>query len=436
MKKLNLLTAILLALIVSSCEKDEETKPNEQPTVPVLLEPIDGSVTGTDGITFKWENSTDLEGDKIEYTLYLGSGENNVTELTSKLNANTFILTSDKAGELGAALEEGKQYFWKVKAENIFSDNAPVMEEGEAMSETFSFYTTPPGVLELDDTSGHEFVTLSWEDPKDLDYVEITFTPKVSGIPQPVKVNAGVGKAGFKELENGTIYSFYVKAFNILGHCSEADTIRALPLLPNQVHDADFNVYTTTKIGDQTWLRENLKTTKFEDGTPVKEFTKSSVEAYGYYYPIGEALGGKEGYKNICPCGYHIPTDDEFKELERNLGMTEEDLDINDGMVYRGDEEAAKVGYALKSQTGWEDYEGASGNGNDLYGFNLLPGGLADGYHKEYQLGKMALLMTSTEKFSGSEWYFIRGFSYKFLGVARSTRPDVGDRLSIRCIKD
>ena len=434
MKKLNLLTAILLALFALSCEKDE-TKPI--PTAPKLLEPADGAITGTDSVTFKWGEGTDPGGSYVSYVLFCSKDKNEwaVPDLDAGTNDKSETIIAGKPNEWGITLEKGQKYYWKVrtKVARGFSEE----ELKKAESEVFSFYTAPPGVVSLHDSSGYGFANLYWEDPQGLDYVEITFTPEVDGINQPVKVNAGVGKAGFKGLENGTIYSFYVKAFNTLGHGSETDTIKALPLLPNQAHDADLNVYTTTTMGNQTWLRENLKTTKYQDGSPIKKYyIGSKSDKYGYYYPLEYAIGNEQ--QNICPCGYHVPTDEDFKELERFWGMTEEDIEMLEFGIFRGDEETAKVGYVLKSGTDWLDYEGKSGNGNNLNGFSLYPSGSfyregpgADDYKEDY-LGKFAELGTSTKY--ETENYITRYFSNRSDGITRFYRNKVRV-VSIRCIK-
>ncbi len=442
MKKLNLLTAILLVLIVSSCEKDE-TKPI--PTAPKLLEPADGSVAGPDTVAFKWEKSPSLGGDEIFYILYISDDSLN-WHSDQNLNKTTLTTPSNFASDFTLMTE--KKYYWKVYASKS-KDRDYDYDAPGVFSEVFHFYTAPKGVEELLDTTGHDFVNLYWKEPEGTELVEVTFEPEVSGIAQPIKVSAGIGKAKIKGLEYGTLYTFYVKAYNRKGHGSLNDTIKAMPLMPDEVYDANLNIYTTTKIGNQTWMRENLRATKFQDGTPIKEFyIGSKSDKYGYYYNITEILDYayynnivetlEYPVKNICPCGYHIPTDEEFKELERFLGMSEEDLDTLAYNVYRGDEETVKAGYVLKSENDWLDYEGKSGNGNDLNGFRLYPSGafVYDINSKswvEYHLGESAEIVTSTKNGDGD--YISRKFYYWSTGIRRAEYNFLR-RLSFRCIKD
>jgi uncharacterized protein (TIGR02145 family) len=101
--------------------------------------------------------------------------------------------------------------------------------------------------------------------------------------------------------------------------------------------DIDGNDYKTVKIGTQTWMAENLKTTKYADGTPIgdgtisnKEYGKyyfvyhndsSSIGAYGLYYTWMAATNsvyGKsypDGVQGACPNGWHIPNYAEQKAL-------------------------------------------------------------------------------------------------------------------------
>ncbi len=101
------------------------------------------------------------------------------------------------------------------------------------------------------------------------------------------------------------------------------------------IKDADGNIYTEVKIGTQTWLLENLKTTKFRNGEPIPMVTdntqwNSLTTAAFCNYENNTAYGNTEGRlynwfavtdtRNICPPGFHIPTSAEMLTLVNFLG--------------------------------------------------------------------------------------------------------------------
>jgi uncharacterized protein (TIGR02145 family) len=149
------------------------------------------------------------------------------------------------------------------------------------------------------------------------------------------------------------------------------------------VTDVEGNSYKTVKIGNQTWMAENLKTTKFNDGTSITEwkfgdtwyhrntgiphFQWASTEDlnnlyeeelpfdyFGCLYNEHAILTGK-----LAPEGWHIPSEAEILELEAFIA--------SEG--HEGEE-----GVTLKSTESWSEFYG---NGTDLYGFNALASGYA-----------------------------------------------------------
>lgn len=425
MKTYKLITAlVILVLIVGSCNIENDL--NKLPSVPELLEPENGAVVDVKDLALTWEASSDAEGNDIMYYVMVSEDEENWTEYyertTEYVPNNVFV--------------SGKSYYWKVRAENNWDGVVKDEEDGESVSVTRQFYTSPLGVTELDDTSGYKYVTLTWKDIEDMDYAEISFIPEIEEVAQPIFVDAGIETATISELENGIVYTFYVTAYNNLGHQSMSDSITSLPLQPDEVHDADYNIYTSVKIGEQTWLRENLRTTTWQDGTEMLNYHNeliaqvgSKSDIYGYYYLTDYALGISGESRNPCPCNYHVPIDDEWKELELFLEIPEDELDItcyDDGDFYRG--EAQNSGKMLKSTTGWEEVDGVDGNGTDLYGFNLLPAGyIYQG--EEIGVGSMARLSTSTK----GSFYYYRFMSSEQNGIFSCANLWLG---SIRCIKD
>lgn len=116
-----------------------------------------------------------------------------------------------------------------------------------------------------------------------------------------------------------------------MASCKKEET----PAPDTSIRDADGNVYHEVKIGTQTWLLENLRTTKFRNGDPipnVTDFTQwknLSTPAYCTYNNDG-SIAANEGRlynwftvtdsRGICPPGYHIPTRDEWITLRDYLG--------------------------------------------------------------------------------------------------------------------
>ncbi len=210
---------------------------------------------------------------------------------------------------------------------------------------------------------------------------------------------------------------------------------------PVIVTDIDGNVYSTVIIGTQTWMAENLKVTRYRDGTEVTHVTDNAAwanlttEAYCIYSNNAEnevdTYGALYNWyalndsRNIAPEGWHVPTDDEWKELEMALGMSQEQAD--QGSSWRGTDEGDK----LKSTSGW--YNG--GNGNNSSGFTALPGGYRyDGTTGDYgNITISGYFWTATESSSGYGWNHTliysesrisRGFAFKKSGH------------SVRCVKD
>ena len=102
------------------------------------------------------------------------------------------------------------------------------------------------------------------------------------------------------------------------------------------VKDIDGNSYKTTIIGSQEWMAENLKVTKFNDGTTIKNITESlewvttnlpawcvydnDLKNNSKYGKLYNWFVISESMKNICPSGWHIPSIDEWEILMEFLG--------------------------------------------------------------------------------------------------------------------
>lgn len=171
----------------------------------------------------------------------------------------------------------------------------------------------------------------------------------------------------------------------------------------------DGRTYITLKINDQTWFTDNLS---FDSAAPIKK----GGDNYGAYYSWKSA-------QKACPGGWHLPTDDEWKEFEKSIFMKESDADR---IGWRG----TVQGWWLKSKEGWEN----DLNGSDRFGFNALPAGYLNEEGELFHVKTDALFWTAT--FHDSEesgWY--RKLSYNADGIYRSSTFATA-RFSVRCVKD
>jgi uncharacterized protein (TIGR02145 family) len=201
------------------------------------------------------------------------------------------------------------------------------------------------------------------------------------------------------------------------------------------VTDADGNVYNTVQIGEQCWMKENLRVGTLIDGS--QEMTSGNgIEKYCYFDdPVNcETYGGlyqwnemmqyttTPGVQGICPSGWHLPTDDEWKELEIYLGMSQTEAD---DIEWRG----TNQGKQMKSTSGWY----ADGNGINSSGFTALPGGFRFNDGVFQKLGERGTFWSSSEGSVTSAWY--RNPSFNYDQVYRNNF-NKNNAFSCRCIKD
>lgn len=156
----------------------------------------------------------------------------------------------------------------------------------------------------------------------------------------------------------------------------------------NTITDIDGNVYHTVTIGTQVWLVENLKTTRYNDGSAIPLETEASswavliTPAYCWY---NNDINNKNTYGalynwyvvntgKLAPAGWHVPTDAEWEILENYL--------IANGYNYDGSASGNKIAKSLASATGWQasDVVGAPGNNDyptyvNKSGFTAVPAG-------------------------------------------------------------
>lgn len=199
----------------------------------------------------------------------------------------------------------------------------------------------------------------------------------------------------------------------------------------------DNHEYQWVKIGNQTWMAENLAylpavspfindTTNSPcyyvygyNGTDVNTAkTNPNYIKYGVLYNWPAAL-------TACPQGWHLPSDAEWKQLEIELGMTLNHVDDCLNTFDRG----TNQGTQIKSDNGWHN----SGNGTNISGFSGRPGGFRFSNGNFSFSEKLGYWWASTN--SSEEFAWSRGLSYNSSGVCRN-HSFKNNGFSVRCIKD
>lgn len=202
------------------------------------------------------------------------------------------------------------------------------------------------------------------------------------------------------------------------------------------IDERDGLVYKCKQIGDQIWMAENLaylpSVTTPDNGSTsvplyyVQEYDGSVVseaKATANYTTYG-VLYNWLAATSSCPDGWHLPTDDEWKQLEITLGMIPEHVELTD---WRGTDQATQ----MKSTSGWNN----NGNGTNTSGFSALPGGYRNKDDGAFgQKGDWAWWWAAIELTPTSTWG--RAFTSTNSTVYRPFGVDKDYGFSVRCVKD
>lgn len=213
--------------------------------------------------------------------------------------------------------------------------------------------------------------------------------------------------------------------------------------------DIDGNVYNTVQIGQQCWMKENLRTTHYANGTSISlgsststttayryspNNSSSNVSTYGYLYNWKAVMGSSSssntnpsGVQGICPTGWHVPSDAEWTQLTNYVGSQTQ---------YQCNNNSDNIAKALASTTGWDGstYTCEVGNNpsaNNSTGFSALPAGRKGGLY--YYFGTFAYFWSATEATNYNAWY--RSLCYSSAYVSGSYDDGVNG-FSVRCVRD
>lgn len=217
------------------------------------------------------------------------------------------------------------------------------------------------------------------------------------------------------------------------------------------VEDIDGNRYKTITIGDQEWMAENLRVTRYRNGDQISNITADeawvkletgafaayknnpdNARDYGYLYNWHAA----DDSRGLAPKGWHIPTLNDWKELFMFLGSSEEKATVPLGEVVFWQETAQGGMLKEKGEAHWT---GPNVGATDDVGFSARAGGYRNPSDGRFlDIGKHAGFWVSnrtvTPQSNQTAWVIL--LRYEKSGYGFHSSFSFNDGAAVRCVKD
>ncbi len=328
-------------------------------------------------------------------------------------------------------LQPGKTYYIKAYATNS-AGTAYGNEISFAALANLPYVTTNP-ITAITTTSASSGGNISMDGGASITSRGICWSTAINPTISNNKTTDGGGTGNFTSLISGLNpgIKYYVRAYatNSAGTAYGNEiSLTTTAITSITVTDLDGNTYPTVTIGAQTWMKENLKTTKLNDGTVIPLVTNNSVwtnlktPGICWYdnsitnYNIYGALYNWYAIdtRKVCPVGWHVPSDSDWTILTSFLGGT-------------------NLGGGKLKESGTSHWSIPNSGATNETGFTALPGGY------RYNIGVYANI-SLTGNWASSTYISVDGFSvwimyYGESAIRRSGELNTGG-FSVRCIKD
>jgi uncharacterized protein (TIGR02145 family) len=372
------------------------------------------SVTGVSSATLYGSLKSDTGADTITQYGHCWSVEDTIPTvlLTTKTAYVTSIITGTFTSPIEDLLTDTTYYiraYVITKYDTIYGKPTIPLQTLPAVIEPPEI--TTDSVVAVDTTRAYAYGTLAETGTYTLiqhgHCWSLGQNPDISSINKTTlgsKNNTGKFESLVTGLIPDTIYYFRAYATTqhdtVYGEQIEFRTPKPPPYI---IDPRDMQKYIIVLIGDTWWLAENLN---YHAIVGSYYYTNDSIKyhRYGRLYNWNAAM-------NSCPAGWHLPSDDEWKNLEEAAGMPSQEID-NTG-------DRGNIADDLKCE----------GSLN----FDALLGGMRYENNKYYGVGKEGYFWTSSEEDSDNAWH--RKF-FQYLSVINRIYKDKSSGYSVRCAKD
>ena len=247
----------------------------------------------------------------------------------------------------------------------------------------------------------------------------------------------GIYNSTMEDLMPGKKY--YVRAYAIsavgVAYGNEL-TVRTLPETDDLIDARDGRVYQIVKIGEQWWMAQNLDygemiplSTHPGDNATIEKYCwgddPGNCETFGALYHWDEMMSYSfDNSQGVCPDGWHIPSDDDWRMLEMAIGLTEEESHI------MGDARGGEAGGRLKA-LGEEFWDAPNVGATDEFGFHALGSGFMEiDFYSSLRV--YAPMWTSTKIEDDA---VIRGVAWDHTEIYRGPAKTIVG-CAVRCVKD
>ena len=264
-------------------------------------------------------------------------------------------------------------------------------------------------------------------------YIGFEPNPQLTGNKAPA--GSGTGDISFKliNIPHSTCYYYRAYAINSSGESvgNEKNFLTTILTATDSITDIDGNRYQTVKLWDQWWMAEDLKATHYADGSPIPSVEDgtawSNLTGPGYCWNNNDSATNAGTYGilynwytvatgNLCPAGWHVPSDEEWTVLTDHLG----------GEDYAG---------GRLKEAGTAHWTEPNTGATDEAGFTALPGGTRRDFGSFEGIGGRASWWTGTESEFDQNTVWRRVIDYNRTNIIkRVDNKKYG--LSVRCVKD